>query len=234
MKEYNGFINMDYPDNPYSIYTIVSSNTSDKSIYIGVTHDPKQRAYRHSNNRRYERYSLVPLYIWMNDVIEVQNNKVLFNVIEKSLSKKNAFDKEIKLIQEYKDKGFIVMNISDGGKGNKGGIPWNKGKTGVYTDKQLKVLSECYKGTGMSGKNHSKATKNLISLKNKERKAKGYVSPNRKKVYKYDENSNLLKTYSSLVEASLKENVSSTSIGEWCRNVTKSSNEFIWSYTKFN
>ena len=234
MKEYNGLINMDYPDNPYSIYTIVSSNIYDKSIYIGVTHDAKQRAYRHSNNRRYERYSIVPLYIWMNDVIEVQNNKVLFNVIEKNLSKKDAFDKEIKLIGEHRDKGFIVMNISDGGKGNKGGIPWNKGRTDVYTEAQLKVLSECYKGTGMSNKNHSNETKDLLSLRNKERKAKGYISPKCKKVYKYDENNNLLKTYSSLIETGLKENVSPVSVGEWCRNVKKPSNEFIWSYTKFN
>lgn len=65
----------------------------------------------------------------------------------------------------------------------------------------------------MSGKRHSTKTKNLLSLKNRERKEKRFVSSFCKRVYKYDKNNNLLKTYSSLTKASLKENVASTSLG---------------------
>ena len=56
MKEYNGLINLDYPDDEFCIYIIYSSNTNDNSIYIGVTEDYKQRAYKHSCSRKREEY----------------------------------------------------------------------------------------------------------------------------------------------------------------------------------
>ncbi len=194
MKEYNGFINLNYPDNEFCIYIIYSSNSNDKSIYIGVTEDYKQRAYKHSCSRKREEYKHLLLYKWMNVVIDIENNKVLFKVIEENYNRQLAFLREIQLIKEYKERGYNILNTSDGGKGPKGHIPWNKG---------------------------------LVFKKEKEKKLS-----RKKKVYKYDNDNNLIAIYESLSDAAIKENVSPTSIGEWCRKVKSPRNIFKWSYTK--
>jgi predicted GIY-YIG superfamily endonuclease len=236
MKEYNGIINISEPDNDYSIYKMYSSNEKDNSIYIGVTKDYKQRVYKHSRDRRRKEHSDKPLYMWLNQVIDEQERNVIFEVIEKELSENNAFEKEIIYIQNYKDLDYDVLNISQGGKGYKGNIPWNKGKKNHLSEEQIKNLSESHlgQGKGEKRKNHSNETKKLISLKNEERKYAGWVSLKRKTVYKYDNNNVLLTSYSSLKEAGLKEGSSPTSIGEWCRKDKQPRNEFFWSYEKLN
>jgi len=132
MKEYNGLVNLNYPDKPYCIYIIYSEDETDKNIYIGVTSDHNQRAYKHSISRTYKRYKDFPLYMWMNDVIEEKKLKVMFKVIESNLTEEEAFLKEKEIISEYIEKNYIVLNGTDGGKGPNGRAPWNKGKTNIY------------------------------------------------------------------------------------------------------
>jgi hypothetical protein len=237
MKEYNGIINISEPDNDYSIYKIHSSDPRDLSIYIGVSSNCKLRVYKHSQQRQYKLYKNKPLYIWMNNLIENKTGgKVIFEIISDNLSEEEAFNLEIKYIKEYKEKGYTILNISEGGKGNKGYIPWNKGTKGIYTETHISRLSESHKGNsgGMLAKNHSNNTKELLSLRNKQRTERNWSNPRKKLVYKYDEQGTLLKVYSCLRQASLEENVSPTSIGEWCRKVKVPRNRFTWTYTKLD
>lgn len=98
------------------------------------------------------------------------------NIVSHSLSEKDAFDLEQLLILEYRDLGFNLTNLSDGGEGNsglnftdqqrlnisnglKGRIPWNKGKCKSKT-KEYKLpeeirlkLSEAKKGVYSGNKN---------------------------------------------------------------------------------
>ena len=65
---------------------------------------------------------------------------------------------------------------------HKGNIPWNKGKTGIYSEETRRRLSESHKGMvpsketinkrrlAMQGKKHSEETKLMISKANKGRK----------------------------------------------------------------
>ena len=232
MKVYNGIYNISEPDNDYSIYLIYSSNPLDKSIYIGVTSNYKQRVYKHSVDKDRKSYSHKPLYIWMNSIINKKDGQIIFEVIDSELSEDLAFSKEIIFIKIYKDLGYNVLNTSEGGKGYKGNIPWNKGKVNLYTKEYLDKLSKSHIGKigGMNGKNHSEDTKALISLRNKERKDKGWINPRKKKVFKYTKDNELLAVYSDLSEAANKENVSPSSIGEWCRGEKNSRNKFIYSY----
>ena len=234
MKNYNGIINISEPENDYCIYKMYSTNVSDNSIYIGVTKNYKERAYKHSITRKNKEYFNKPLYIWLNEIIDVQKINVIFEVIEKQLKREEAFEKEIIYIENFKKLNYNILNISEGGKGNKGNIPWNKGKKGIYTDDHIKKLSESHKGHigGMKNKNHSNKTKNLISLRNKERKERGWLNPQNKKVYKYNSDNQFLIEYESLQEAGKIENVSPTSVGEWCRKTRKPKNGFIYSYIK--
>ncbi len=236
MREYNGVINLNEPFDDYSIYKMYSSDNKDLSIYIGVTRCYKQRAYRHSVNVNKKRHCNSPLYMWMDTVINCQNNKVMFELIEEKLSEKDAFDKEVEYIKHYKNLGYNVLNLSEGGKGHKGNIPWNKGKKEAYSQEQLNNLSKSHIGltSGMKGKNHSQASKNLISLRNKERSEKGWNNPRKKRVYKYTSDNLLVKQYSSLMDAATQESVSPTSVGEWCRKEKKPKNGFIYSYSELN
>jgi hypothetical protein len=86
----------------------------------------------------------------------------------------------------------------------------------------------------MLRKQHSKETKELISLRNKERKEKGWNNPRKKKVYKFNSDNILVAEYSCLEEAGIKEIVSPTSVGEWCRKEKIPKNGFNFSYKKIN
>lgn len=231
MKEYNGILNISEPDNDYSIYIMYSSNKEDNSIYIGVTQDYKQRCYKHSSCRHNKGYSSKPLYKWLINVIEVQKKKIMFEVIEKGYTEEEAFNREVILVKEYRERGYNVLNLSNGGKGHNGYKPWNKGKT--MSKEFREKLSEAHLGIPNKDKgcSRSKETKEKIRIGNIKRKERGWVNPRRRAVYKYDLNNNLLVEYTCLKEAGEKEGVSFTSIGEWCRGEKKPRNKsFIWSY----
>lgn len=102
-----------------------------------------------------------------------------------------------------------------------------------YKSKGHCVLNITNGGKG-NNKQRTSSTKQLLSLRNKERTEKGWKSPNRKKVYKYNIDNVLLNEYDCVTEASLKENVSPSSVGEWCRKDKQPRNNFIWSYIKLN
>lgn len=233
--EKNGLIIVNYPKRPYILYEIRSENKKDIGIYIGVTCNYIERCYKHSKNREYDKYKDKPLYIWMNDVIDNQKLKVKMKIIEEGYTEEEAFEREKELICMYRWNKFNVLNVSDGGKGYTGNVPWNKDKKDPYSQEQLKRLSESHIGQRM-GKRlpHSQETKELIKFKMQERKERGWKSPNRKKVYKYDENKNLLNIYDSVTDASLAEKSNVISIKEWCNGTVNPRNKFRWSFVKLN
>jgi hypothetical protein len=233
MKNYNGIINLSEPEDDYCIYKMYSSNKEDNSIYIGVTRNYKERAYKHSVTRKRKEYIEKPLYVWINKVIDEEKENVLFELIETRLSEKQAFDLEIEYIKKYKELNYRVLNLSNGGKGHTGFIPWNKNKK--YSKELIAKLSNAHKGkpSGKKGKKLSDKTKELISLSFEKLKKSGWSNPRKKKVYKYTkdkENLVLLAVYNGLGEAGKKENVSFVTVGEWCRNEKKPRNGYLYSY----
>ena len=233
MKEYKGLVNLDFPETPYSTYIMYSEDLSDKSIYIGVTEGYIQRAYKHSIDRFHKD---LDVYEWMNNIIEIQKKKVLFKLLEKEkYTEKEAYLKEIELIKEYKQKGYTVINKSEGGKGYKGNIPWNKGKK--MNEEYSERLSKSHIGlpSNRKGKKCTEEQIQRIIEGNKKRKERGWINPKRITVYKYDQADNLITTYSHLKEAVIAENTTPSSIGEWCRGEKSPRNKnFKWSYQKLN
>jgi predicted GIY-YIG superfamily endonuclease len=206
MKEYNGLVNLDYPENPYSTYILYSEDIKDKSVYIGITEDFMGRAWTHSRDTRKGKMSHYPIYVWMNDVIKIQKKKVLFRVLEKEKYKniEEARIREKELILEYLKNGYNVLNI--------------QGNVKRFTTRK--------------GVKFSEIRKEYLSKVQKEKYKKGYENPNSKKVYKYDNDYNLIKTYSSAMEAERIEGYSHEAIGKWCNNIRKPRNGYMWSYVK--
>lgn len=128
-------------------------------VYIGISHfeDPNIRwknglGYKHNPHFN----NAIQKYGW---------NNITHEIIEKNLDFETANQREIDYILEYKHLG-ICYNITDGGDGHYGQkftkehkqkisntlkqkhqIPWNKGKTGVYSDETRQKM-----GAGMRGK----------------------------------------------------------------------------------
>lgn len=111
-------------------------------------------------------------------------------IIMENLTEQEAFAKEIEFIALYKRLGYCKANLADGGQGatgvackfkgiprteeekrkisqsKMGSIPWNRGKTGIYTEAQLANLSAKH-----TGKKHSKESRQKRSQnsRNKQR-----------------------------------------------------------------
>ena len=75
---------------------------------------------------------------------------------------------EILHIRFFGSKTPNGYNLTDGGEGSVGHIPWNKGKTGVYSEDTRRKISEALKGkpSGMKGKSLSPETRQKISEAN--------------------------------------------------------------------
>lgn len=56
----------------------------------------------------------------MDNIIENKKGKIHFSLLEKNLTKEEAFNKEIEYIERYKNLDFTILNKTDGGIGQKG------------------------------------------------------------------------------------------------------------------
>lgn len=99
---------------------------------------------------------------------EAAKNREHFNLSEEH---KKKISKALKGRKLGKTSGNHRKNLSKSLKKGfeKGRIPWNKGKTGVYSEERIKEMQEEYKKKNfVHNKPHSKSTKIKISKANKE------------------------------------------------------------------
>ena len=80
----------------------------------------------------------------------------------------------------------------------------------------------------MLGKKHSEETRRVMSEKNK-----GKNNKNSKKVFQYDINGKLIKTWDSVGSVCKLLNLSVGNISSCCLNKRKTAYGFIWSYILF-
>lgn len=110
---------------------------------------------------------------------------------------------------------------------HKGQTPWNKGKTGIYSEETRKKISNTLKGRHISEEVKTKISE---KLKGHIGYFKGKPAPNRKKVSQYDLNGNYIQTFNSLKEAQEKTNIAKSSICTVCKGNSKQAGGFIWKY----
>jgi len=90
-------------------------------------------------------------------------------IIIDNLTEIKSFEKEKEHISFYKSQNLCKANLTLGGEGISGLAPWNKGKTGVFSEETTQKLRNATGGKNnpFYGKKHTQETKDKISNANK-------------------------------------------------------------------
>ena len=138
-------------ENNYTVYMHISPSGK---RYIGITSMKPEKRWKNGKGYLNNQYftNAIEKYGWDN---------FEHIIIAINLSEEQAKEMEIELIAKWdsvnRDKGY---NITLGGEGGNGAIPWNKGKT--LSDETKRKLSEANKGKTLSDE-----TKRKLSEANK-------------------------------------------------------------------
>jgi len=223
-----------------TVYTL--SDPRDGLVkYVGITSRPKRRAYEHirddENNlksawiKRLKSLGLKPIFEKI-DVTDVDN----FVWVEQYW------------ISQFRTWGFPLKNMTNGGDGSYGFTPWNKGLKGVFkhSEESKKKMSEYRKkhtigeDNGFYGKKHSDENKKRWSEQRKgskwneiqRQKLGGKNNPNRKAVYCFNLDGELIKKYDAAIDAK-DDGFDANMISKVCRGVRKTYKQHFFSFNKY-
>lgn len=207
----------------FYIYKITSPSGK---VYIGQTTHIKLRfkAYKHLNckgqNRLYKSFVKHGVQNHTFEIIERFDSDIEVSILN---------DREIFYIKDYKDKGFALLNLTDGGlncrKSEETRKKFSQAKLGKYEGE----LNPMY------GKTHTLETRLKISIINKGRKL---TKDNKDKLIKsiskvliqHDIEGNFIKEWNSATEAAKELGFNSRVINSQARGLRKTAYGFIWKY----
>jgi len=124
----------------YYVYKI--TNKINDSIYIGKTSNPKIRWYHHKWIAKNPDTKKYPIHF---AILKYGENNFSFEILYKSETEDDIFNKEKELIQIYRSNQYKLYNITDGGEGTYGYIP---------SEKTKEKISKALKGKRKGEKNH--------------------------------------------------------------------------------
>lgn len=138
-------------------------------FYVGKTNDPSHRFSRHLYHVKYG--STYPVHNKLRKVISVKGNRDnIYEIIESDIPEKDIDSREMHYIKFYRDKGYKLKNLTDGGEGGKGFSPeiYKRGamkRMGVPRSVQTRRrISDSKKGIPLSV-SHKKALQKAWELR---------------------------------------------------------------------
>ena len=223
-------------------YCVYKHTSPSGKIYIGITSQKPEYRWRNGNGYKNHLYfyNAILKYGWDNF-----EHEILFN----NLTKKEAEQKEIELIEEYKsNQKMHGYNIANGGNSN-----------GKHSDETRRKIKENH--FDISGENHpmygkhcSDETKQKISesmtgkkhTTNIETRIKisealkgrkmtkewvGKIAEGHKKsILQYSLDNQFIKKWNSIKDIEIELGIAHQSITACCKNRIKTSHNFIWKY----
>ena len=209
----------------YYFYALTIEGNPETIRYIGVTSTSiKQRFRQHKYCAMHPEKCGLPVHKWMKSVYD--SGKSVVPIELKFCNESEWEETEINLIQEYKNKGFKLLNLDKGGKGvvtieqrtksslERSGEAHHKAVVAYTLDgvfvKEYKSITEAVSNIGRKG-----VTNICNVLKGRTKSAYGYIwkykednlevlkysiDRNGKTIYRFDLNGNLIKTYEAIID----------------------------------
>lgn len=196
--------------------------------YVGQTKNIQKRYTSHLNDKSNTLKSS-----WIKS-LKSQNLKPILELIDAIPLKDYIFWEQF-YISLFKSWGFVLKNMTDGGDGSYGVVPWNKGKKGLFkhSEKSKKQMSISQKGIPKNvGRKHSDITRKKLSLIHKGRKYKKILledNKNCKKIYSYNLKGDLVKIYNSGRETE-NDGFDSGQVSKVCKGKRKTHKNMIFSF----
>lgn len=94
------------------------SFSSSTKIYIGVTNNPERRISQHINSMNHKNTKGKRCANWIGKHIE--DNILVMEILSILPEYKSALEREVEIIKLYKEAGFNLINITNGGVGSPG------------------------------------------------------------------------------------------------------------------
>ena len=229
------------------IYCLLDPSTNNSPKYVGKTSNINQRLKNHLNPARYKN---THKFNWIKKLKRLDLKPIVL-VLEK-VNISNWKSREKYWIRYFIKKGYKLTNKTIGGDGltvanqtsfKKGHISWNKGTANtnicIVCNKIFKASPSLnqktcgYKCASVirTGHEHNQFKKGVIPWNLGLSKK---LKPD-KNVYQYTKNKSIfIKKWNTAKEASLNLNINEEGIGQCCRNKSKSSGGFWWSYKLIN
>lgn len=194
------------------------TNLLNGKVYVGQTkYSPEKRWGRNGKYYLYHDTTFsraINKYGWDN---------FSHKIIATGLTKIEADEMEISLIQKYKELK-ISYNMTIGGEGRVG-IP--------FPEHLKKEVSKRFKGKPLT-EEHKQRISNSLKGKSKSEVAKqhmrGKIAVNRRPVLQFSTDGEFIKEYSSIQEAAKQNNIIATHISRCARGKRKKTGGYIWKY----
>jgi hypothetical protein len=148
----------------FYIYKLIDPITNDIR-YVGYTKSPKKRIWEHIRDvkKGIKTYKCD----WIRNLMS-KNCEPILEIISEFESHDKVLFEEIRLIKEFKELGYKLTNLTDGGDGQNGVklrkdhpvIMWNKGKE--KSEETKRKISEANKGKKLSSEHREKLSKAKI------------------------------------------------------------------------
>lgn len=217
---------MELEDKKYSLYR---HTTPSGKVYIGITNQPVE--HRWNNGKGYFTAKKSPM---KSAIIKYGWDNIEHEVLFFHLSESQAKYLEKVFIKIYKSKG-ISLNVTDGGDGCWGAVPWNKGIKVPYeksnkrkgchlTEEHKRKLREVHLGKPHKGHKWTESQKAKMSIICKGRhhseEAKAKIRQNSamaKCVVELNPLGEIINTFNSAMEASSYYNIGASWISRACR-----------------
>lgn len=226
---------MENVESRYSVYKITSPSGR---VYIGQTKDVKKRFTSYRNCKPTQ--ALI-----RRSIMKYGYNEHTFEILLEDLTKTEADDNEIQLIKSFKDEK-ISLNIADGGYTDIGASRKRAvvklTLEGEYLDEYTSVTDagksvETSASTiGRALKTHGYSSGFLWEYKDnytpdyQVRWVQRFHIEENKPIYKFDNDGNVLGSYSTLKEAAQSNNVPPSTIRKCLENINSQTKGFRYSH----
>lgn len=211
--------------------------------YVGITRNPKKRLSEHLREKRNNKKCT-----WIKSLKSLGLAPILREL--ETTDEDNYQWVERYWISQFKTWGFELKNMTEGGDGAFGIIPWNKGIKGIFNhseESKLKMSEFRKENThgeknGFFGKKHSVECREKYSQQRlgknhkeetKEKISESNIINNSKPIFCYTIDGNFVKKYRCGTD-SIKDGFDNNMVSKVCRGVHKTHMNHVFSFFEIN